>query len=288
MNGKPLVLVTGATGQHGGAVARQLLKDNFVVRALTRNTAAPAAQRLQAAGAQLAAGDMTDRASLDHALAGVQGVFAVQDFWARGVGAAGEVAQGKNLADAAKAAGVTHFVQSGMARGAHIERVAHFVSKKTIAAYVRDIGLPHTVVGTVYFMDNLLDAKRGGAMTFPTLSGTLGNDRPMHMLAVDDLGAIVARIFAQPDRFMGQYVDIASDLLTVADMKAAYSRVTGDKPRHWKLPHWLLRLANRDFAAQLAWQRDVGWTFSPDAARAIYPGLTPFETFVRQRAVRGL
>jgi uncharacterized protein YbjT (DUF2867 family) len=194
------VLVTGATGNQGGAVTRHLMAKGFEVRALTRHGNSPASQRLRQAGVQVAEGDMNDPASLDRALVGVNAVFSVQDFWAKGVGCRGEVQQGMHLADAAKRANVSHFVQSGMAHGKHIDGIEHFESKQAIVAHIQAIALPHTVVGTVYFMDNLLDPKRGGGMTFPTLSGTLKPTTPMHMLALDDLGVMVAHIVAHPDR----------------------------------------------------------------------------------------
>jgi uncharacterized protein YbjT (DUF2867 family) len=182
------VLVTGATRNQGGAVTRHLRAKGFEVRALTRDGNSPASQRLRQAGVQVAEGDMNDPASLDRALVGVNAVFSVQDFWAKGVGYRGEVQQGMHLADAAKRANVSHFVQSGMAHGKHIDGIEHFESKQAIVAHIQAIALPHTVVGTVYFMDNVLEPKRGGGMTFPTLSGTLKPTTPMHMLALDDLG----------------------------------------------------------------------------------------------------
>src|SRR5215218_2690509 len=107
-----LILVTGATGQQGGATARALLKRGFKVRALTRKPASPSAERLASEGMELAAGDLDDRGSLDRALQGVHGVFSVQTFMGGGVEA--EERQGKLLADAAKAASVKHFVYTSV------------------------------------------------------------------------------------------------------------------------------------------------------------------------------
>jgi uncharacterized protein YbjT (DUF2867 family) len=282
------VLVTGATGKQGGAVAKHLLAQGVKVRALTRNANSTAAENLRHAGAELVQGDLNDRASLDRALAGANAVFSVQDFWAEGVGYAGEVQQGKNLADAAQKAQVMHFVQSGMARATRIEGVEHFESKQAVCDYIRTIGLPHTVLGTVYFMDNLLDPQRGGGMTFPTLSGTLRKTTQMHMLAVDDLGAIAAHIFIHRERYLGHHIDIASDCLTVSEMKQIYERVSGMKPKSWSLPAWALRLFNKDFAKQLAWQNDPGWSFPVAASRTIYPALTSLEEFIHRHQIKNL
>jgi uncharacterized protein YbjT (DUF2867 family) len=287
MNPK-LVLVTGATGNQGGAVTKHLLAKGMMVRALTRNSASTASEKLRQAGAELVQGDLNDPPSLTKALQGVDAVFSVQDFWAKGVGYEGELKQGVNLADAAAKAGVKHFVQSGMAKGQRIEGIEHFESKHAICEHLKVIGLPHTVIGTVYFMDNFMDPKRGGAMTFPTLSGSLKSRTKMHMLAVDDLGAIVSQVIAEPERYIGRYVDIASDCLTVREMKQIYHRVSGNSPKSWSLPAWLLRLFNKDFAKQLAWQNDPGWSFSVEPSRAIHPKLTSFEQFIRRHQISNL
>jgi uncharacterized protein YbjT (DUF2867 family) len=282
------VLVTGATGNQGGSVARHLLAKGVCVRALTRSGDSTAANALRRAGAEIAVGDMNDTASLDRALIGVNAVFAVQDFWAKGVGYAGEVRQGINLANAALRAGVRHFVQSGMAQAARIEGIEHFESKRAICEHIKQIGLPHTIVGTVYFMDNFLDPKRGGSMTFPTLSGTLNPTTKMHMLVLDDLGTIVAYILTHSEQFLNQYVDIASDCLTVPEMKKIYERIAGKRPKSWSLPAWMLRLFSRDFAKQLAWQNDPGWSFSIEPSRAIHPQLCSFEQFIRLHKIQNL
>ena len=101
-NSDKLIVVTGATGQQGGATAKHLLKQGWRVRALTRDPQGAAAQALAFAGAEVVAGNMDDRASLDQAFAGAYGVFSVQNFWLPDVGAAGEVRQGKIVADAAE------------------------------------------------------------------------------------------------------------------------------------------------------------------------------------------
>jgi len=112
-----LILVSGATGQQGGAVARSLLGCGIGVRALTRDPEKPEAKELVDLGAEVASGDLEDRSSIERVLDGVHGVFSVQQSWETGV--EGEVRQGVLLADAAKAAGVDHYVYSsvGSAQG---------------------------------------------------------------------------------------------------------------------------------------------------------------------------
>ena len=83
-NEQPLFLLTGATGRQGGAVARRLLERGHGVRALTRDPNKPAARALTGMGAEVTRGDLDDRPSVERALEGAYGVFAVQNFWEAG------------------------------------------------------------------------------------------------------------------------------------------------------------------------------------------------------------
>ncbi len=91
--GKDVVLVTGATGQQGGAVARQLLARGHKVKAMTRKPDGDNAKALAELGAEVVQGDLDDAASLERAIDGAWGVFAVQNSWEAGV--EGEEEQGK-------------------------------------------------------------------------------------------------------------------------------------------------------------------------------------------------
>ena len=86
-----IILVTGATGQQGGAVARHLLQGGWKVSALVRDPKKDAAQELANQGAELVQGDLFDGVSLDKALKGIYGTFSVQNFWLPDVGYEGEI-----------------------------------------------------------------------------------------------------------------------------------------------------------------------------------------------------
>ena len=98
-----VILVTGATGLTGGAVAQHLLKGGCRVRALVRDPNKDAAQALEKQGAEVVQGDLDDRMSLDRALRGVYGVFSFPNL---AMGVEVEARQGKMVADAAAAASV--------------------------------------------------------------------------------------------------------------------------------------------------------------------------------------
>lgn len=160
-----LVLVSGATGQQGGAVARSLLGRGFAVRALTRDTDKEAAKELADLGAEVVKGDLEDRPSVERALDGVRGVFSVQQFFEAGY--EGEVRQGVQLADRAKAAGVEHYVYSSVGSAHRETGIPHFESKWEVEEHVRASGVPYTVLRPVFFMQNWEWSRE------PILGGTL-------------------------------------------------------------------------------------------------------------------
>src|SRR5688500_1717530 len=163
-----VVLVVGATGKQGGAVARSLLDRGFHVRALTRDPHKPEAQALDEQGAEVVQGDMDDRSAMDRALEGAYGVFSMQNFWETGYDR--EVQQGKTVADAAKAASVEHFVYSSVGSAHRQTGIPHFESKAEVEEHVREIGLPYTILRPVFFMQNwemMREMVLGGTLAQP-------------------------------------------------------------------------------------------------------------------------
>jgi uncharacterized protein YbjT (DUF2867 family) len=284
--GDKLVVVCGATGKQGGAVVRHLLLAGFRVRGLTRATNSDAVRALAQRGVEMVACDFNTPASLTAALAGAYGVFSVQNYYEKGVGYDGEVRQGCALADAAKAAGVEHVVQSTMATAVDAEAVHHFRSKFRLERYIDEIGLSRTFLGTVWFMDNLYDPKMGGETNFAVIAGTLGRNRPFEMMAVDDLGAITAAVFEDRERFVGQKINIAGDRKTVTEMRAAFQDVIGRAPPGYGIPNVFMRLLHSDIAGQLRWQKRVGWSFPLSEAGAVFPLMQDFQTFLRNNRDR--
>ncbi|GAA4470389.1 NmrA/HSCARG family protein [Nibrella saemangeumensis] len=283
-NGK-IILVTGATGKQGGALVRHLLTTDFKVRALTRNVNSESARRLQAQGVEVVQGDQEDKASLERALNGVYGVFSVQNFWEKGVGYAGEIRQARNLIDASVQAGVNHFVQASIADAAAAKGVMHWESKAAIERYIDQIGLPRTFLRAVFFMENFFDPKSGSVL-FPMLAGTLHPNTRFHMVAVDDIGAMGAFIFQNPQVYIGQAQDVAGDQLTLAEIRATFEQITGRKTPAYTIPKWISRLMISDMVKQLEWNNKPGWSVDMNTLRAVFPNLTSFAEFLSQHQTK--
>jgi uncharacterized protein YbjT (DUF2867 family) len=220
------ILVVGATGQQGGVTAKHLLADGWCVRALTRNSDSPASQALTVVGVELVPGDLLDRQSLDAAVDGVYGVFSVQNAMQAGVEA--EVAQGKNIADAALAAGVGHFVYSSAAgTDPRAVQPSYVVSKRQIEAHISELGLPATVWRPVTFMENYFrqrDQILSGRLTFP-----LWPESTTYLIALDDVGRFVALAFSDPMRFIGTSMAIGGDAMPMTEVAGTFSRALGTR-----------------------------------------------------------
>ena len=119
------IAVTGATGNQGGAIIRNLVGKGFTLRAMTRKPDGDAAKELAKQGVEIVNGDLDDVASLERALAGVWGVFAVQNTWEAGVSGGG---QGKRVRSS-REAGVQHYVYSSVGSAHRETGVPHFDNK---------------------------------------------------------------------------------------------------------------------------------------------------------------
>lgn len=276
-----VVLVTGATGQQGGATARHLLAQGWSVRALTRDPNSPPAQTLGEAGAEVVQGDLDDRTSLDRALSGVYGVYSMQTPY---LGVDAEERQGKALADAAKAAGVQHFVYASVGGAERNTGIPHFESKWGIEKHVHELGLPATVLRPVFFMENF-NPQRESILNGTFTSRGLKPDKRLQLIASDDIGAFAALAFANPQDYIGQSLELAGDELTEPQMVETMAKVIGrpvsivpaDGPPR-----------NEDLVKMMDWFNEKGYEADIPALRARYPGLMTFETWLRQSGWAGV
>jgi uncharacterized protein YbjT (DUF2867 family) len=279
-----VVLVVGATGKQGGAVARSLLDRGFQVRALTRDPHKPEAQALDEQGAEVVQGDMDDRSAMDRALEGAYGVFSMQNFWETGYD--GEVQQGKTVADAAKAASVEHFVYSSVGSAHRQTGIPHFESKAEVEEHVREIGLPYTILRPVFFMQNW--EMMGEMVLGGTLPQPLDPDKPFQQVAVEDVGAFAAIAFENPDRWIGREVDLAGDEQTMPEIAETFGHVIGREVSYYQVP-WdqFEEQMGKEFTVNYRWFNDVGYEANIAALRQEYPELTTFERYLRSHGWEG-
>lgn len=255
------VLITGITGKQGGAVARHLAGHGFTLRGMTRHPDSEAARALAQAGVTLVRGDLEDEASLEAALTGAWGVFAVQNTWEAGV--EGEEAQGKRIAHVARRSGVQHFVYTSVGSADRDTGIPHFENKWRIEQTIRSLGFPSTVIlRPVFFMENLtspwfLNGDAIHAAMAPTTS--------LQMIAVDDIGKYGARAFIDADSLNGREIDLAGDAVTMPDAARVLSSALGRSIAFVQVPLEEVRKSSEDFALMLDWFGRVGYDVEIDA-----------------------
>ncbi|MEH1943647.1 MAG: NmrA/HSCARG family protein [Nostoc sp.] len=275
-----LILVTGATGNQGGAIARHLLqRGKFKVRAMVRDQNKPAAQALQQAGAELVQGDFNDRASLDRAVQGVHGIFSMQDFRE---GAEVEIRHGQALADAVKTAGIEHFVYSSVGSADRNTGIPHFNSKFQVEEHVRAIGLPYTILRPVFFFYNYNGMR--SMVESGTLFQPLSPDTKLQQLSEEDYGAMVAEVFERPADFINREIEVASVEMTMTEIAAAFSRVLGKNVAYQQIPFEAFeQQAGEEVTIMYRWFENVGYIADLAGLKRDFPQPTDFESYLRGR-----
>jgi uncharacterized protein YbjT (DUF2867 family) len=277
------ILITGATGKQGGATLRHLAKrGGFKLRAMTRKPDGAAAKAVAALGAEVVAGDLNDAASLERAVAGAWGVFAVQNM--REVGVEGEEAQGKRLAKIAKDAGVQHYVYTSVGSAERKTGIPHFDNKLRIEETVKRLGFPsHVILRPVFFMENLTGP---GFLNGDKLMAALKPETKLQMVAVDDIGKFGAAAFAQADKFKGAEIEYAGDAVTMVEAAAALGELTGRTVTYQPIPIAAVRAHSDDFAKMLEWFDAVGYAADIPSLEARW-GIRPMTLAQWVRAQKG-
>jgi len=207
------ILITGVTGQQGGAVAHALRGSGYRLRGLTRKPESERAAALARDGVEVVKGDLEDEATLRRALADAWGVFAVHTGLEAGVER--EEAQGKRLATLARTANVKHYVYTSVGSADKRTGIPHFDNKWRIEETVRALSFPsHVILRPVFFMENLIAPY---SLQGSTLASALGPRSKVQMIAVDDIGWFGARAFSDAAGLNRREIDLAGDVRTMLE-----------------------------------------------------------------------
>ncbi len=245
MGNKKIIVVVGATGAQGGSLIRAILNDPegaFIPRAITRNASSDKAKELKKAGAEVVEANVDDKESLAKAFKGAYGAFCVTFFWEH-FSPENETQQAKNMAEAAKEAGINHVIWSTLEdtrkfiplnddrmptlQGKY--KVPHFDAKGEANAFFEESGVPYTLLNTSFYWDNFIyfglgpqkgpDGKYG--ITFPM------SDKKLPGIASEDIGKTAYAIFKHDEEYQGKTISIAGEHLTGYQMAEAFSKHLG-------------------------------------------------------------
>ena len=250
MAANKIIAVTGATGAQGGGLVRAILEDpdgGFAARAITRDPGSDKAKALADAGAEVVQADMDDAATLRAAFAGAHGAYCVTNFWEH-FSAEREMAQARNLAEAAKSAGVAHVIWSTLEdtrRFMELDddrmptlqgkyKVPHFDSKGESDGFFEELRVPTTYLLTCGYWENFISF---GWEPQRLPDGDLGlviplGERRLSGIAVGDIGRCALGIFREGPRLVGERVGIAGEHLTGEQLAAGLSKALGEEVKY--------------------------------------------------------
>jgi uncharacterized protein YbjT (DUF2867 family) len=213
-----LILVTAAHGNQGKLLIPRLLTAGVALRACVRSD--DSAQTLRAAGVtDVVVGDMSHPDVLAQAMDGVEKVYYV--------GPAlhpHERDMGFAAIDAARTAGVQHFVFSSVLHAIITDLVQHEI-KRDLEEYLISSGLEFTILQPAnYMLDHRL--KPAFAQGVFRLSWAL--DRYQSMVDVGDVTEVAAAVLAESDHHAGAtYELVAPGRYTAHDLAKVISAVAG-------------------------------------------------------------
>ena len=309
---KKTIVVVGATGAQGGGLVRAILNDRhsgFTARAVTRKLNSEKAKELGDLGAELVSADLDDVESFKRAFAGAYGAFCLTNFWEH-LSPEKELAQAKNMAEAAKAAGVQHAIwstledtrkwvplsDSRMPTLMGKYKVPHFDSKGEADGLFTKLGVPTTFLLTSFYWDNFIffgmgpkkgsDGKLG--LTLPM------GDKKLPGIAAEDIGKCALGIFKKGREYIGKTVGIAGEHLTGSQMAASLSKALGQEVRYHDVPPDVYRTFgfpgaedvgnmfqfNRDFEPYYCGARDLA------VSRALNPELQTLDAWLATNKAR--
>jgi uncharacterized protein YbjT (DUF2867 family) len=257
MTPKRSVLVTGATGQQGGAVAEALLSRGHRVKALTRKPEGDAARRLASLGAEIVAGDLDNRAAIVKAARGVDSVYLMGNSYEAGPEA--ETRQGIAAADAVKEAGVGHLVYSSVASADKKTGVPHFESKYRVEKHVAGLGIPYTISAPVAFMENVVAPWAKGSLAQGTHAFAMPARRALQLVALADIGAFAASLIERREPVFGKRFDIAGDEISGEEQAKVLAEALGRPVAFREVPIAAVRQQSEDLALMMEWFDRVGY-----------------------------
>ena len=290
-NSNGLILVTGATGAQGGAVARELLARGHRVRLLTREPAGQPAQQLVRSGAEAVRGDLDDAISVESAMHGVTGVFSVQIPDVRGTDS--ERRHGSTLVKAAIATGVQQFVHTSVTgTGTHTEfprwqtgywHQKYWTDKWDVEQAVRAAGFLYwTVLKPAFMMENFAYPK--ARHMFPDLqhgeiATALRATTRMQLVTADDIGVFACAAFETPDAFNHCDIDLAAQALTMKEVATALSGLLQKQVVVLELTpeEALSRGMHAGWVRSQEWSNEVGYRADIAALARYGIALTSFE-----------
>ena len=125
-------------------------------------------------------------------------------------------------------------------------------------ALVRSLKFPsHVIIRPVFFMENLTAP---WCLAGNKLALGMDGDKPLQMIAVDDIGRYGAMAFERCDELNRAEIDIAGDSVTLKRAATLLSETMGHKIEYQQVPIEDVRKQSPDFAKMFEWFEGTGYS----------------------------
>ncbi len=255
-----MILIVTANSRLGNATARQLLENGRSVRGLVRSQEKGA--DLAALGAEIVIGDLRDPESLRRACAGVTAVVAAAHALLGGWGNKSSAVDEKghcDLIDAAKAAGVEHFIYTSGLDVDPNHPVPFLRHKAAVEQYLQRSGLDYTIIRPSAFMETHAHQLIGQPLLEKGKVSILGQgDSPRNFVAVPDVARLIAHVLDNPQA-KGEIIEIgAPGNYTNNQVAQLYAQAIGQEVKIGNVPRPMVRILSA-----------VMWPFQPGLSQVM-------------------
>ena len=242
-----LISVTGVSGKQGGAVVRELLKNGYSVRGITRNLDNDIIKDLIQSGMEAVVANFDDIGTINCAFQKSDAVFLMTNFWEH-MNPKREYFQGKNLIDAAITCKVKHIVWSTLEDTRDYKdnityfgeyKVPHFDEKGRLSRYLETMSHNHHIIYTNLYTSFFYENFTTMMKLQKDIDGIYNLCIPMKnailpIVSVKDIGRMVNYVIK--NEILGN-IGIASEHLSCGDITNILSEVLGKEVRHLYLPY---------------------------------------------------
>ena len=281
------VLLIGVTGGTGGNVVKGFHQQQLTnLRAITRkiDLNRPLLSKMTEAGVELVEANLDDENSLAAAMNGISAIYCHATSADSAKADPLEVERAKRVAQAAKKADIKHFVYNSAGGADRNSGIPHIEQKYKVEQILSSAGLPTTMLRACLFMEEFWKKYTRPSILKGVFPFSIQPDKPLHLITTIDMGRVAAYVMKNPDKYIGQEIELAGDVLTPKQLAEAFSQAQGISVVHKETPAWIfLLLFQKELYALIQWYRHKGYQADVQHLRQEFPGLlTTFDEFLQE------
>ncbi|MBW4511317.1 MAG: NmrA/HSCARG family protein [Scytonematopsis contorta HA4267-MV1] len=281
------VLLIGVTGGTGGNVIKGFLEQKITnLRVITRkiDPNRPVLSKLITTGVEIVEADLDDESSLPAAFTGISSVYCHGTAADSAKPDPKEVERAYRLAQAAKQSGIKHFVYNSAGGVDRNSGVSHIEQKYKVEQILKTAGLPTTMLRACLFMEEFWKKYTRPSILKGSFPFSIPKDKPLHLITTKDMGRVAAYVIKHPEKYIGQEIELAGDVLTPQQLAEEFSKAQGNTVIHKQPPAWIfLLLMQKELYKIISWYSTQGYQADVTQLREEFPGLlTTFSEFLQE------